>query len=45
LSVVKYLIEQGVDPNCKEYGYPALCSAASEGNNKVIEFLVSSGAG
>jgi ankyrin repeat protein len=46
MEVVRYLIEEGVDPNCKEYGCPAICSAAKNEKrmNKMIEYLISVGA-
>jgi ankyrin repeat protein len=42
---MRYLIEEGkVDPDCKEFGFPPICGASSEGYNKMIEYLVSIGA-
>jgi ankyrin repeat protein len=45
VNFTRYLIEEcKVDRNCKEYGIPAVCSAAWEGSCKMIEYLLSVGA-
>jgi ankyrin repeat protein len=44
LDVIRFLIENGIDPNCHEFGVPALNNAAHNGQNGVIRFLISVGA-
>jgi hypothetical protein len=44
MEVAKWLIENGVDPNCNNFTTPVLSRASQVGNIKMIEYLLSLGA-
>jgi ankyrin repeat protein len=45
VAIVQYLIEKRkIDVDCKEYGVPAICGASGQGNNEMIQYLLSIGA-
>jgi ankyrin repeat protein len=45
LNIVKYFLEEGkVDVDCNEFGFSPILGASGKGNNKMIEYLLSSGA-